>query len=79
MIRPGSVNERTRLPCRVKISTPSSSSSSMMALETPGWDVNRALAASVRLKFWRTASRTKRNWCRFIYNPSAYGKNFLVV
>ncbi len=37
MIRPGSVSERTRLPWRVKISTPSSSSSSMIALETPGW------------------------------------------
>ena len=28
---------------------------------TPGCEVNSALAASVRLKFCRTASRTKRN------------------
>jgi len=31
------------------------------AVETPGCEVNKALAASVRLKFWRTASRTKRS------------------
>ena len=47
--RPGSVKPRMRLPWRVKISTPSSSSSSMMAFDTPGCDVNKALAASVRL------------------------------
>lgn len=44
-----------------KMSTPSSSSSSMMALETPGCEVCRALAASVKFRLRRTASCTKRN------------------
>ena len=37
-----------------------------MALDTPGCEVCSALAASVRLRLRRTASWTKRNWCRFI-------------
>jgi len=53
---------------RAKISTPSSSSNSIMALETPGCEVCNALAASVKLRLRRTASCTKRNWWRFIYS-----------
>jgi hypothetical protein len=36
---PGSVTRRSRLPWRAKMSTPSSSSSSRMALLMPGCDV----------------------------------------
>ena len=69
---PGSVTRRRRLPWRAKMSTPSSSSSSRMALLTPGCEVCSALAVSVRLRLRRTASCTKRNWCRFIdQRPSA--------
>ena len=32
----------------------------------PGCDVKSAFAVSVRLRLRRTASCTKRNWCRFI-------------
>ena len=55
-----------RLPARAKMATPSSSSSSMMALEMPGCDVCSTRAAAVMLNFWRTASRRKRNCWRFI-------------
>ena len=63
---PGSVTRRRRLPWRTNRSMPSSSSSSRMALEMPGWDVNSAFAVSVRFRLRRTASCTKRNWCRFM-------------
>ena len=65
-LRPGSVTRRRRLPWRAKMSTPSSSSSSRMALRCPGCEVNSALAVSVRFRLRRTASWTKRNWCRFM-------------
>src|SRR6188472_1732152 len=64
---PGSVTRRSRLPWRAKMSTPSSSSSSRIALEMPGCEVNSALAVSVRFRLRRTASWTNRNWCRFIF------------
>lgn len=51
----------TGVDSNTKMSTPSSSSSSMMALETPGCEVCRALAASVKFRLRRTASCTKRN------------------
>lgn len=60
------LEEELGVDSNTKMSTPSSSSSSMMALDTPGWEVCRALAASVRLRLRRAASCTKRNWCRFI-------------
>ena len=63
---PGSVTRRKRLPWRAKMSMPSSSSSSRMALLMPGCEVNSALAVSVRFRLRRTASCTKRNWCRFM-------------
>ena len=58
---PGSVTLFKRLPWRAKISMPNSSSSSMMALETPGCEVCKALAVSVRLRLRRTASWTNLN------------------
>src|SRR5215217_5318765 len=48
------------------MSTPNSASSSRIAFETPGCDVNSALAVSVRLRSRRTASWTNRNWWRFM-------------
>jgi hypothetical protein len=53
---PGSVMRRSRLPWRAKISTPSSSSSSMIALLMPGCDVYSAFAVSVRFRLRRAAS-----------------------
>ena len=53
---PGSVMRFKRLPWRPKISMPSSSSNSNMALDTPGCEVCRALATSVRFRLRRTAS-----------------------
>ena len=68
--RPGSVTRLRRLPWRAKMSMPSSSSSSRIALLMPGCEVNSALAVSVRFRLRRTASCTKRNWCRFIFGPA---------
>ena len=45
---PGSVSPSRRLPRRTKASIPSSSSRSLMCLETPGCEVNRVLG-SVRI------------------------------
>jgi hypothetical protein len=56
--RPGSVIATSRLPWRTKISTPSSSSSRRICLETPGWDVNKASAASDTLSPCRATSNT---------------------
>jgi len=53
---PGSVMRFRRLPWRVKMSMPSSSSSSMIAFDTPGCEVCSALAASVRFRLRRAAS-----------------------
>lgn len=58
---PGSVSPVSRLPRRMKISTPSSSSRSLICFDTPDCDVYSTFATSVRFMFWRTASRTNRN------------------
>ena len=54
--RPGSVIAVRRLPLRSKTITPSSSSSSLICLETPGCDVNSTSAASETLSPQRDTS-----------------------
>ena len=77
---PGALSGLRRLPWRAKISTPSSSSSSRMALEIPGCEVNKALAVSVRFRLRRMASCTKRNWCRFMSSTDwPLGASFLCL
>ena len=63
---PGGVRPVRRLPARTKISMPSSSSSSRICRLTPGCEVLRCSATSVRLKPRRAASRTERNCWKFI-------------
>src|ERR1700758_4363019 len=50
----------------MKISTPSSSSRSLICFDTPDCDVYSTFATSVRFMFWRTASRTKRSCWKFM-------------
>jgi hypothetical protein len=48
-VLPGGVSPVSRLPARVNISTPSSSSSSRICRLMAGWEVKRTDATSVRL------------------------------
>src|SRR5690349_15147024 len=70
---PGSVRPSSRLPRRTNSSTPSSSSRSLMCLDTPDCEVKSALATSVRLKLRRTVSRMMRSCWKFIVSCSSSG------
>lgn len=63
--RPASVSSINRFPRLTKIATPSSSPSSLICRDTPGWEVRRLCAAAVRLSPCLTAARTYRSCWKF--------------